>query len=132
MYGINLSWIWVDTIGIVEAAKEIDSLSLHVCFCVLNTKSYLWAIHKRFCRWASCSTSVLPWTVMLSAIPMHPWHSSKIWSISFWKMSWEQTRPKGSHRKWYLPKGLLKVISRLDSWLRMIDQYPWWASSLLK
>ena len=25
-------WVWVDTIGIIEAAKEIDSLSLHVCF----------------------------------------------------------------------------------------------------
>ena len=32
MYGINLSWVWMDTIGIVEAAKEIDSFSLHMCF----------------------------------------------------------------------------------------------------
>ena len=39
---------------------------------------------------------------------------------------------KGSHRKWYLPKGLLKVVSRLKSWSRTIDQYPWWASNLAK
>ena len=50
----------------------------------------------------------------------------------FWKMSWEQTRPKGSCRKQYLPKGLLKVISKLESWLSTTDQYPWWASSLVK
>ena len=29
-------------------------------------------------------------------------------------------------------KGVLKVISKLESWLRMIDQYPWWVSNLLK
>ena len=32
MYSINLSQVWVDTIGIIKAAKEIDSLSLHMCF----------------------------------------------------------------------------------------------------
>ena len=32
MYSIDLSWVWVDSIGIVKAAKEIDGLSLHVCF----------------------------------------------------------------------------------------------------
>ena len=32
MYRINLSWVWVDTIGIIEAAKEVDGLSLHTCF----------------------------------------------------------------------------------------------------
>ena len=31
-----------------------------------------------------------------------------------------------------VPKGLLKVISKLESWSRMIDQYPWWASNLVK
>ena len=38
MYGIDLSWASVDTIGIIEAAKEIDSLSLHMCF--------LWVKHQ--------------------------------------------------------------------------------------
>ena len=32
MYGIDLSWVWVDTISIIEAAKEIDNLSLYMCF----------------------------------------------------------------------------------------------------
>ena len=32
MYCINLSQVWVDTIGIIEAAKEVDGLSLHMCF----------------------------------------------------------------------------------------------------
>ena len=132
MYGIDLSWVQVDTIGIIEAAKEIDSLSLHVCFCGLNTKFYLWAICMRFHRWVSCSALVQLWMVMSSVIPMHPWHSSRIWSIFFWKMSWEQMKPKGTHRKWYLLKGLLNVISRLDSWLRTIDQYPLQASNLVK
>ena len=29
-------------------------------------------------------------------------------------------------------KGLLKVVSKLESCSRMIDQYPWWASNLVK
>ena len=101
-------------------------------FCGLNTKLYLQVICIRSHRQASCSALVWPCTVMSSAIPIHPLHSLRIWSIFFWKMSWEQTRPKGSRRKQYLPKGLLKVMSKLESWLRMIDQYPWWASNLVK
>ena len=38
MYSFDLSWVWVDTIGIIEAAKEIDGLSLHMCF--------LWVKHQ--------------------------------------------------------------------------------------
>ena len=106
--------------------------ALTCVFCGLNTNPYLQATHMRFCRWASCSILVHPWTVMSSAILMHPWHSSMIWSIFFWKMSWEQTRTKGRHRKQYLPKGLLKVMRRLESWSRMIDQYPWLVSNLVK
>ena len=34
----NLSCIWVDTFGIIQAAKEIDGFSLHVCF--------LWVEHQ--------------------------------------------------------------------------------------
>ena len=89
----------------------------------LNTTPYLWATCMRFCRWASCSTSVQPCTVMSLVILIHPCHSSQNWSIFFWKMSSEQTRPKGRCRKWYLPKGLLKVVKRLDSSSRTIDQY---------
>ena len=54
-------------------------------------------------------------TVMSLAIPIHPGHSLRNWSIFFWKMSCEQTRPKCRCRKQYLPKGLLKVVRRLDS-----------------
>ena len=90
-------------------------LGPYMCFCGLNTYPYLWVTQMRFCRWAMCSTLIWPWTVMSPVIPMHPWHSSRMWSIFFWKMSWEQTRPKGTCRKWYLLKGLLKVVSRLDS-----------------
>ena len=32
MYSIDLAWVWVDSIGIVETAKEIDGLGLHMCF----------------------------------------------------------------------------------------------------
>ena len=78
MYSIDLSWVWVDTIGIVEAAEEVDGLSLHMYFLWINTKSYLRAICIRSHRQASCSASVQPCTVMLSAIPIHPWHSSGI------------------------------------------------------
>ena len=38
MYSIDLAQVWVDTIGIVEAAKEIDSLGLHMCL--------LWVEHQ--------------------------------------------------------------------------------------
>ena len=132
MYSINLAWVWMDSIGIIGQPKKLMAWAFMCVFCGLNTKSYLWAIHIRSHWWASCSTSVQPCTVMSSVIPIHPWHSLRIWSIFFWKMSWEQTRPKGSCRKWYLLKGLLKVISKLDSWSRTIDQYPWWASNLVK
>ena len=93
-------------------------------FCGLNTTPYLWATCMRFCRWVSCSASVQPCMVMSLAIPIHQGHSLRNWSIFFWKMSCEQTRPKGRCRKQYLPKGLLKVVKRLDSSSRTIDQYP--------
>ena len=32
MYSIDLSQVWVDTFGIIEAAEEVDGLSLHVLF----------------------------------------------------------------------------------------------------
>ena len=38
MYSINLSQVCMDTIGIIEATKEIDILSLHMCF--------LWVKHQ--------------------------------------------------------------------------------------
>ena len=38
MYSINLAWVWVDSIGIIEASKEVDSLGLHVCL--------LWVEHQ--------------------------------------------------------------------------------------
>ena len=101
-------------------------------FCGLNTTPYLWATCMRFHRWASCSASVQPCMVMSVAIPIHPGHSSRNWSILFWKMSCEQTRPKGRCGKQYLPKGLLKVVKRLDSSSRTVDQYPWHALSLVK
>ena len=124
MYSIDLSWIWVDTISIKEAAKEIDGWILHVCFLWVKHQIVFVGYLHEVCRQASCSASVQLWMVMLSVILRHPWHSSRIWSNFFWKMSWEQMRPKGSCRKWYLLKALWKVISRLDSWSRMIDQYP--------
>ena len=101
-------------------------------FCGLNTTPYLQATCMRFCWWASCSASVWPCMVMSLAIPIHQGHSLRNWSIFFWKMSCKQTRPKGRCRKQYLPKGLLKVVKRLDSSSRTIDQYPWCASSLVK
>ena len=38
MYIIDFSRVWVDTIGIVEASKEIDGLGLHMCL--------LWVEHQ--------------------------------------------------------------------------------------
>ena len=32
VYCIDLSWVQMNTIGIIEAAKEVDGLSLYVCF----------------------------------------------------------------------------------------------------
>ena len=103
--------------------KKFRAVAFMCIFCGLNTTPYLWATHMRFCRWASCSASEQPCMVMSLVILIHPGHSSRNWSI-FWKMSCEQTRPKGRCRKQYLPKGLLKVVKRLDSSSRTIDQYP--------
>ena len=83
-------------------------------------------------RWASCSASVQLWMVISSAIPMQPSHSSSIWSILFWKTSWEQARPKGRCKKWYRPYGVLKVMSKLDSESRMTAQYLCLASNFVK
>ena len=104
--------------------KKFTAGAFTCIFCGLNTTLYLWATCMRLCRWASCSASVQPCTVMSSAIPIHPGHSLRNWSIFFWKMSCEQTRLKGRHRKRYLPKGLLKVVKRLDSSSRTMDQHP--------
>ena len=38
MYSIDFSRVWVDTIGIIEASKEIDSLGLNMCL--------LWVEHQ--------------------------------------------------------------------------------------
>ena len=112
--------------------KKFTAGAFTCIFCGLNTTPYLWATYMRFCRWASCPTSVQTCTVMSLVILIHLGHSSRNWSIFFWKMSCEQTRPKGRHSKWYLPKGLLKVVKKLDSSSRTIEQYPWHALSLVK
>ena len=104
--------------------KKFTAGAFMCIFCGLNTTPYLWATHMRFHGWASCSASVQSCMVMPSVILIHLEHSSRNCSIFFWKMSCEQTRPKGRHRKWYLPKGLLKVVKRLDSSSRTIGQYP--------
>ena len=104
--------------------KKFTAGAFTCIFCGLNTTPYLRATCMRFCKWALCSTSVQPCMVMSSAILIHPGHSLRNWSNCFWKMSCEQTRPKGRHRKWYLPKGLLKVVKRLVSSSRTTDQYP--------
>ena len=39
---------------------------------------------------------------------------------------------KGKSQEAVSTKGLLKVVSMLESWSRTIDQYPRWASSLVK
>ena len=101
--------------------KKCKAGAFTCVFCGLNTTPYLWATCMRFCRQMSCSASVCPCTVMSLVIPIHPGHSSRNWSIFFWMMSCEQTRPKGRCRKQYLPKGLLKVVKRLDSSSRTID-----------
>ena len=85
-----------------------------------------------FHRQASCSASVWPWTVISSAIPMQPSHSSSMWSILFWKTFWEQARPKGRHKKQYWPYGVLKVVSKLDLDSRTTAQYPCLASNIVK
>ena len=41
MYSIDFSRVWVDTISIVEASKEIDGLGLHMCL--------LWVEHQVVC-----------------------------------------------------------------------------------
>ena len=38
MYSVDLAWVQVDSIGIVETAKEVDGLGLHVCL--------LWVEHQ--------------------------------------------------------------------------------------
>ena len=38
MYSIDLAWVWLDSIGIVETATEIDGLGFNVCL--------LWVEHQ--------------------------------------------------------------------------------------
>ena len=78
------------------------------------------------------SASVWPWTVMSSAIPMQSSHSSSIWSILFWKTSQVHARPKGRHKKWCRPYGVLKVVSKLDLESRMTAQHLCLASNFVK
>ena len=111
-------------LALCRQPKKFTAGASTCIFFGLNTTPCLQATCMRLNRWASCSASVQPCMVMSLAILIHPRHSSRNWSIFFWKMSCEQTRPKGRCRKPYLPKGLLKVVKRLDSSSRTMDQYP--------
>ena len=70
----------------------------------------------------SCSDLVDPHTTMLSAIPITLGMSLYTSSSLRWKMSWESLTPKCNHLKWYRPKGVLNVHSKLDSWSRATCQ----------
>ena len=132
MYSINLLWIQVDSRLIIEASKQFYHWGLDLCLLGLNTKPYFQATSISFHRWAACSASTWPWTVISSAIPMQPSHSSSIWSILFWKTSWEQARPKERCKKQYQRYGVLKVVSKLDLQSRKTAQYPCLASNFVK
>ena len=67
-----------------------------------------------------------------SDIPTAPSQSSRIWSIFCWYMSCDIFRPNGHLNHLYLPNGVLKHVSRLDSSSRCIAQYPCFASSFVK
>ena len=75
---VNLPWVWLDTIGIIKAAKEIDGLGLHVYFLWIEHQVIFAGNMHKICRQALCSASVRLCTGMSSVIPIHPWHSSRI------------------------------------------------------
>ena len=127
MYGIDLIWVWVDTISIIKTTKEIDSWGLYMCFCGLNTNpifaggntSEVSEMRHHVLVW-----HVQLWTVM-SSVQFQCILDTLLGSgpSSSGRCLKNRQRPKGRCRKWYLLKGLLKVVSRLDSWPRTIDQY---------
>ncbi len=94
--------------------KNLTDLALIWVFFGLNTRPFLCAVSIRLCKLLSCSSSVRPCTVISSAMLMQPLQCSRIMSIHFWNTSCEHTSPNGRQRKWYLPKGLLNIVSMLD------------------
>ena len=124
----SLSWnnqciYFVSAVPVLfNAAKGIDSWGLHMCFCRLNTSHYLQVTCMRFWRWHQ---------VLLQynhGYWCHLWFQCILGTLLGSGPS-SSGRPKGRCRKQYLSKELLKVVSRLDSWSRTIDQYLWWASN---
>ena len=122
MYYIDLSWVWVDTIGMVNAAKEIDGLSLHVCF--------LWIEHQVIFAGNLHEISKAGVIFCLSVAMDSDVVCDSDTSLAFFKdlihllledvLGTDQAKGKS----WYLLKGLLKAVSKLESQSRMTDQYP--------
>ena len=65
-------------------------------------------------------------------MPVEPGRWLKVSSTFFWKMSWAQNRPKGGHRKLYLPWDELKVVCKELVWSSLIVQYALLASTMEK
>ena len=70
---------------------------------------------KNLSRFSSCSWSSLPWIIISSAIHKTPGKPSRAWHRRFWNISLETFKQKGSLTHLYLPNGVMKVVSKLDS-----------------
>ena len=78
-------------------------------FSGLNTTPYLRATCMRLLQTGIMfCLSVTIYGDVISAILIHLGHSSRNWSIFFWKMSCEQTRPKGKMQETIPPKGAVE------------------------
>ena len=74
--------------NLIDGCFMAHFLPLKTCLCYLATCMSV-------CRHWSCSSSLHPWMMTLSAIPITTSQHSRIWPIIHWKMSWAQARPQG-------------------------------------
>ena len=80
-------------------------------------------------RHRSCSFCVSPNTRISSTRHTTPSTPLTTWPILLWKCSGAEVIPKGNQLKQYLPKGVMKVVSRAESRESSTCQNPELASS---
>ena len=84
------------------------------------------------CSLDLCSAASFPHTRMSSTWQRMPGRPESTSFIYLWKISGALDIPNGTLLKQKHPKGVMNVVSRLDSSARGICQNPLFASSLLK
>ena len=115
-----------------RAPKKVTCSFRNSSFLPLRTSPSSWQTFKKFTRFESCSSLVLPYMTTSSWMPMTPGHFSSIWSIRIWNTSWLILAPKGILLYRSLPLCQLNTVSSLERGVRCICKKALWALAFVK